>query len=27
VLALFAFRYVYAPIEAFATGILVRSHF
>ncbi|SRR6266567_2037644 len=27
VLALFAFRYVYAPIEAFAMGILLRSHF
>ena len=27
VLALFAFRYVYAPIEAFATELLLRSHF
>ena len=27
VLALFAFNYVYAPIEAFATGLLLRSHF
>ena len=27
VLALFAFRYVYAPIEAFAIGILLHSHF
>lgn len=27
VLALFAFRYLYAPIEAFATELLLRSHF
>ena len=27
VLAVFAFRYVYGPIEAFATDILLRSHF
>jgi len=27
VVAVFAFRYVYGPIEAFATEILLRSHF
>jgi Zn-dependent protease len=27
VVALVGFRYVYGPIEAFATGILLRSHF
>ena len=27
VLALLGFSYVYRPIEAFATGILLRSHF
>ncbi len=27
VVAIFAFRYVYGPIEAFATEVLLRSHF
>ncbi len=27
VLALVGFKYIYAPIEAFATGLLLHSHF